>query len=103
MHKPVQLLDKIILIQWLTQAWGHQFGQKQGQVLCLTLQNMAGIPTGEEGDIKLDTLKLFIQQHKVNIFTMTKLNTAWDLLLEPVTPSSNQRVVGNCTMEYNTQ
>ncbi len=61
-------------------GWGHQLGNKQKGTIRLILQNVDGIPTHEDGDIKLDCLHQFTTANKVDIIALTELNTAWDKL-----------------------
>jgi len=44
------------------------------------LQNVSGIPQGLEGDIKLDSLRIFMKDNQVDIAALMELNTAQDLL-----------------------
>jgi len=44
------------------------------------LQNISGIPQGLDGDIKLDSLRLFMTENQVDIVALTELNMTWDLL-----------------------
>jgi len=55
-------------------------GEKQPGTIQFILQNVDGIPTHEDGDIKLDCLKQFANENQADIIVMTELNTAWDKL-----------------------
>jgi len=55
-------------------------GNKQKGTIRLILQNVDGIPTHEDGDIKLDCLHQFTTANKVDIIALTELNMAWDKL-----------------------
>jgi len=55
-------------------------GEKQPGTIRLILQNVDGIPTHEDGDIKLDCLKQFANKNQADIIAMTELNTTWDKL-----------------------
>jgi len=59
--------------------WGHQL-KKQPGTIWLILQNVDGIPTHTDGDLKLDCLYQLMTEYQVDILTLTKLNTAWDKL-----------------------
>jgi len=60
--------------------WGHRLGEKQPGIIRFILQNVDGIPTHEDGDIKLDCLKQFANENQADIIALTELNTAWDKL-----------------------
>jgi len=55
-------------------------GEKQPGTIQFILQNVDGIPTHEDGNIKLDSLKQFANENQADIITLTELNTAWDEL-----------------------
>jgi len=55
-------------------------GERQPGTIRFILQNVDGIPTHEDGDIKLDSLKQFANENQADIITLTELNTAWDKL-----------------------
>ncbi len=46
----------------------------------IVLQNVGGIPHNKQGEMKLDSLWLFMEQQEIDIMAMTELNTAWDCL-----------------------
>jgi len=81
MHEPLQHLDK-----WGHNprfnhyTWGHHFGVKNNKTIWVMLQNISGIPQDPDGDIKLDSLRLFMRDNQADIAALTELNTAWDLL-----------------------
>ncbi len=58
--------------------WGHQLGNKKQGTIRLILQNVDGIPTHEDGDIKLDCLHHFARENQADIIALTELNMAWD-------------------------
>jgi len=60
--------------------WGHRMGNKQMGTIRLILQNVDGIPTHKDGDLKLDCLHQFTTANQVDIIALTELNTAWDKL-----------------------
>jgi len=66
--------------QGLEDRWGHQLGNKQLSTIWFILQNVDGIPTHEDGDIKLDCLHQFAIENQADIIALTELNMAWDKL-----------------------
>jgi len=60
--------------------WGHQMGKKPEGMIRVVLQNVDGIPHNKQGDMKLDSLRLFTEEQEIDIMAMTELNTAWDCL-----------------------
>ena len=67
-------------VQGPEDEWGHHMGKKQPGTIRFMLQNVDGIPTHEDGDLKLDCLNQFTKKHQIDIITLTELNTAWDKL-----------------------
>jgi len=59
---------------------GTHFGEKLENVVCIVLQNMDGIPTLTNGDVKLDCICHFIDDQQSDILATTELKMAWDLL-----------------------
>jgi len=55
-------------------------GKKQPGTIRFMLQNVDGIPTHEDGDLKLDCLNQFTKIHQIDIIALTELNMAWDKL-----------------------
>jgi len=62
------------------ELWGQPLGKKQHNKIRICFQNIGGLITETDGDIKLQVLLQFTQQHQINIFGFAEHNTCWDLL-----------------------
>jgi len=59
---------------------GSSIGKKQPGTIWLILQNVDGILTHMNRDLKLDCLYQIMTAHHMDILTLTELNMAWDKL-----------------------
>jgi len=79
-------------------------GKKPANTIWIVLQNVDGIPTNQNRDIKLDCLYTFTNKHQIDIFALTELNTAWDLqTICCSTTQQNMQLVGSLPLEHDPQ
>jgi len=58
-------------------TWGDPFKQKQKHMVRVYFQNIGGLPTNEEDDVKYTHLRQFIMMNKIDIITLPECSMNW--------------------------
>jgi len=58
-------------------AWGDTFTQKKRNTVRVYLQNIGGLPTDDEDDVKYTHMRHFITFNKIDIIALPESSTHW--------------------------
>jgi len=59
--------------------WGKTLGKKSPVAIHLFFQNVGGIPTGKDGNMKLLMMHQFLALHEADVSGCIETNTCWDV------------------------
>jgi len=80
MTDPAPALDEAVNDPGCRDTWGNQLGKKHQDSIRICFQNVGGLVTTTDGDLKLTVLRHFTQQFHIDVFAFAEHNICWDLI-----------------------
>jgi len=62
-------------------AWGDPFHNKKAHTVRVYLQNIGGLPTSEDDDVKYTHMQQFLNMNKINVIALPECGTSWGKML----------------------
>ncbi len=78
--EPAPALDEAINDPGRQDTWGNLLGKKHQDSIRICFQNVGGLVTITDGDLKLTVLRHFTQQCQIDVFAFAEHNICWDLI-----------------------
>ncbi len=80
MMEPAPALDEAVNDPGHRDTCGNQLRKRHQDSICICFQNVGGLVTTTDGDLKLTVLCHFTQQFHIDVFAFAEHNICWDLI-----------------------